>query len=476
MEREAGQQAVGPADALPVAVDADLAADGAGGVFDDRQAARPSDGQDGGQIAGEADLVHAQNGARARGDGACERRRIHVVGVGLDIDEDGSRTTATTALAVAMKLWLTVATSSPGRTPATRRQSSSATVQLDTATAQGAPTAAANSRSKAATSGPWATQPERMTRAAASISASPSASRTMGICMAPGSGLEQLGRKWVVRSRQKRRALRWPWKAAGRRQMLFSQPCSISSLARCLRPEGCEALVSSPTPSRKTTGLKQVFRALDNRNYRLFFFGQGVSLIGTWMQTIALGWLVYRITHSPFLLGMVGFAGQLPMLVLTPLAGVLSDRWQRRRVLVMTQSLAMFQALALACLTLTGLVQVWHIMVLAVFSGAVNSFDMPTRQAFTLEMVDRKEDLPNAIALNSSVFNVSRLIGPTIAGVLISLVGEGMCFLLNGISYIAVIGALLSMRLVPRRRRPRRGSVERPAGRRALRFWLLAYP
>jgi MFS family permease len=181
----------------------------------------------------------------------------------------------------------------------------------------------------------------------------------------------------------------------------------------------------------------------------LFFFGQGVSLIGTWMQTIALGWLVYRITHSPFLLGMVGFAGQLPMLLLTPLAGVLSDRWHRRRVLVVTQSLAMLQALTLACLTLTGLIQIWHLMALAVFSGAINSFDMPTRQAFTLEMVDRKEDLANAIALNSSVFNASRLIGPTVAGILISLVGEGTCFLLNGLSYIAVIVALLSMRLAP---------------------------
>jgi MFS family permease len=195
--------------------------------------------------------------------------------------------------------------------------------------------------------------------------------------------------------------------------------------------------------------VKQVFRALNNRNYRLFFFGQGVSLIGTWMQTIALGWLVYRITHSPFLLGMVGFAGQLPMLFLTPFAGVLSDRWPRRRVLVATQCLAMLQALALAFLTLTGLIQVWHLMVLAVFLGVVNSLDMPIRQAFTLEMVDRKEDLANAIALNSSVFNASRLIGPTIAGILISLVGEGPCFLLNGVSYIAVVVALLSMRLAP---------------------------
>ena len=171
------------------------------------------------------------------------------------------------------------------------------------------------------------------------------------------------------------------------------------------------------------------------------------------MQTVAQGWLVYRITHSPFLLGMAGFAGQLPMLPLTPLAGVLCDRWHRRRVLVVTQSLAMLQALALACLTLTGLIQVWHIMVLAVCSGAINSFDMPTRQAFTLEMVGRKEDLPNAIALNSSVFNASRLIGPTIAGILISLVGEGTCFLINGLSYSAVIVALLSMRLAPQQAR-----------------------
>jgi MFS family permease len=205
----------------------------------------------------------------------------------------------------------------------------------------------------------------------------------------------------------------------------------------------------SPSTARKPAGFGQVFRALGNRNYRLFFFGQGISLIGTWMQTIAMGWLVYRITHSPFLLGMIGFASQLPMLLLAPFAGVLSDRWQRRRVIVITQILAMLQALILAWLTLTGLIQVWHLMILSVIIGVVNSFDMPTRQAFTLEMVGRKEDLANAIALNSSVFNASRLIGPTIAGILISLVGEGTCFLLNGISYIAVIAALMAMRLTP---------------------------
>jgi MFS family permease len=197
----------------------------------------------------------------------------------------------------------------------------------------------------------------------------------------------------------------------------------------------------------RTPDFAQIFRSLKNRNYRLFFLGQGVSLIGTWMQTIAMSWLVYRLTHSPWLLGLVGFAGQLPMLVMTPFAGVLSDRWPRRRLLVATQTLAMLQALLLALLTLTGLIRVWHLMALAVFLGVVNSFDMPARQAFTLEMVDRKEDLANAIALNSSLFNGSRLLGPTIAGVLISLVGEGTCFLLNGASYLAVIAALLAMRL-----------------------------
>ncbi|MBN1596400.1 MFS transporter [candidate division FCPU426 bacterium] len=200
---------------------------------------------------------------------------------------------------------------------------------------------------------------------------------------------------------------------------------------------------------KSIAGLARVFRALSNRNYRLFFFGQGISLIGTWMQTISIGWLVYRLTHSPFLLGMVGFAGQIPMVFLTPFAGVLSDRWQRRRVLLATQILAMLQAFILAFLTLTGLIRIWHLMALAVFLGLVNSFDMPTRQAFTLEMVNRKEDLANAIALNSSLFNVSRLIGPTIAGILIALVGEGTCFLINAISYTAVIFALLAMRLAP---------------------------
>lgn len=205
--------------------------------------------------------------------------------------------------------------------------------------------------------------------------------------------------------------------------------------------------------------LAQVFRALKNRNYRLFFLGQGISLIGSWMQTVAIGWLVYRMTGSAWLLGAIGFASQIPLSLLTPFAGVLSDRWPRRRVLVATQALAMFQALLLAALTLTGLVRIWQLLALAVFQGLINAFDMPTRQAFTLEMVESKEDLPNAIALNSSLFNASRLVGPTIAGVLIAAVGEGACFLFNGLSFLAVLWALLSMRLAPPPVRARKGGM-----------------
>jgi len=206
-------------------------------------------------------------------------------------------------------------------------------------------------------------------------------------------------------------------------------------------------MTASPAP--KHSGLWPIFRALDNRNYRFFFFGQGVSLIGTWMQQLAMGWLVYRLTGSAFLLGIVGFAAQIPMLLLAPFAGVLSDRWRRHRVLIATQALSMLQAFTLAILTLTGSIQIWHIIVLSVILGLVNSFDMPARQAFTLEMVDRKEDLSNAIALNSSLFNASRLLGPALAGVIIAALGEGLCFLLNAVSYLAVLYSLLAMRLGP---------------------------
>jgi MFS family permease len=200
------------------------------------------------------------------------------------------------------------------------------------------------------------------------------------------------------------------------------------------------------------TGLKFIARALYSRNYRLFFAGQGVSLIGTWMQRIALGWLVYRLTGSAFLLGMVGFAGQIPIFLLSPIAGVLADRWNRRRLIIVTQILSMLQAFVLAFLILTHTIAIWHIILLSIFLGIVNAFDTPVRQAFVVEMIEKKEDLGNAIALNSSIFNCARLLGPSIAGILIAAVGEGICFLLNGISYIAVIFALIAMRIKPQKK------------------------
>jgi len=196
--------------------------------------------------------------------------------------------------------------------------------------------------------------------------------------------------------------------------------------------------------------IKQVLRSLRHRNYRLFFGGQGISLVGTWMQQIALGWLVYRLTDSAFLLGLVSFAGQIPTFILASFAGVLADRYNRHKIIIITQTLAMIQAVILAVLTLTHTIQIWHIIFLSVFVGIVNAFDMPTRQSFVIDLVDDKSDLPNAIALNSSMFNTARLVGPTIAGILISLLGEGLCFLLNAVSYIAVIIALLMMHIVPR--------------------------
>ncbi|HOW58414.1 MAG TPA: MFS transporter [Candidatus Omnitrophota bacterium] len=190
-----------------------------------------------------------------------------------------------------------------------------------------------------------------------------------------------------------------------------------------------------------------MFRALNHRNYRLFFFGQGISLIGTWMQQIALSWLVYRMTNSPFMLGIVGFVGQIPTFMISPVAGVMADRYDRRKMLIITQSLSMLQAFLLALLVLTHQIQVWHVIVLSALIGVVNSFDVPTRQAFTIEMIDDPRDLGNAIALNSSLLNASRLLGPSIAGLLIALVGEGICFLLNAISYIAVLFSLITMKI-----------------------------
>ncbi len=210
---------------------------------------------------------------------------------------------------------------------------------------------------------------------------------------------------------------------------------------------------------RKETNWRLVVRALRHRNYRLFFGGQGISLIGTWMTRVATGWLVYRLTGSAFLLGLVSFAGQIPVLFLGPFAGVWVDRWNRHRVLLITQALSMLQSFALAALALTKIITVNEIVVLNLFQGAVNAFDMPARQAFVIEMVEDSEDLGNAIALNSSLVNAARLIGPSVAGLLIALAGEGYCFLIDGFSYLAVIASLLAMVVVVRPREHEHGSV-----------------
>ncbi len=189
----------------------------------------------------------------------------------------------------------------------------------------------------------------------------------------------------------------------------------------------------------------QITRALRHRNYRLFFSGQGVSLIGTWITRIATSWLVYRLTGSVLLLGLVGFCGQIPTLLLTPFTGVLVDRWDRHRILLVTQICSLLQSLALAVLTFAGIITVADILVLQVLQGIINAFDTPARQAFVVEMIEDRRDLPNAIALNSSMVNGSRVIGPSIGGLLIATVGEGWCFMADAISYIAVVASLLAM-------------------------------
>ena len=190
-------------------------------------------------------------------------------------------------------------------------------------------------------------------------------------------------------------------------------------------------------------------RALRHRNYRLFFFGQGISLIGTWLTRIATSWLVYRLTGSALLLGVVGFAGQIPTFVLAPFAGVFVDRTNRHRVLVITQWLACLQSALLAYFTLRGTVTVHHVLALSIFQGLINAVDMPARQAFVVQMVESRADLPNAIALNSSMVNAARLLGPSVGGILIAAVGEGWCFAIDSASYLAVIASLLAMRAIP---------------------------
>ncbi len=204
------------------------------------------------------------------------------------------------------------------------------------------------------------------------------------------------------------------------------------------------------SPSYASLGL--IFRALSHRNYRLFFGGQSISLIGTWLQLTAVSWLVFRLTHSSFLLGVVGFTSRIPTFLFASFAGVLVDRWNRHRLLVATQVFSMIQALILAVLVLTDTIAVWHIIALSFFLGLVNAFDVPVRQSFVVDMIERREDLGNAIALNSSMVNGARLVGPAVAGILIATLGEGMCFLLNGLSFVAVIAALLAMRIAPKAR------------------------
>jgi MFS family permease len=195
--------------------------------------------------------------------------------------------------------------------------------------------------------------------------------------------------------------------------------------------------------------ISHAWRALRHRNFQLFFFGQGISLIGTWMTRLATGWLVYRLTHSALLLGVVGFAGQIAAFALAPVAGVWVERVDRRRMLVWTQAAGALQSLALAVLTLAHVITIGEIIALAALQGLINAFDMPGRQAFLVQMVEDRSDLGNAIAINSSMVNAARLIGPAIAGLVIAAVGEGWCFLIDGVSYLAVIASLLAMRIRP---------------------------
>jgi MFS family permease len=204
----------------------------------------------------------------------------------------------------------------------------------------------------------------------------------------------------------------------------------------------------NPASHDQPSAWKFALRALAHRNYRLFFGGQSISLIGTWMTRIATSWLVYRLTGSAWLLGLVGFAGQLPVFLLAPFAGVWIDRWDRHRTLVVTQILAMLQSFALAALTLGKIITIPEVFWLSMAQGFINAFDMPARQSFVVEMIGKREDLGSAIALNSSMVNAARLLGPSIAGVVIVGVGEGYCFLIDGLSYLAVIASLLLM-IVP---------------------------
>lgn len=217
--------------------------------------------------------------------------------------------------------------------------------------------------------------------------------------------------------------------------------------------------MSAPAPTPSAAGV--LFRSLKHRNYRLFFFGQGVSLVGTWMQMVAINWVVAHSMTSTqaqasFWLGVVNFAGRIPMFLLAPLAGVLVERWNRRRLLTVTQAAAAAQAAVLAVLTLVGWIDLWQLVALSLMLGLINTLDIPGRQSFVVQMVDRPEDLSNAIALNSSLVNGARIIGPAIAGLILAVTSAGACFAFNAISYVAVILSLLAMRLRPAEPAPRK--------------------
>jgi MFS family permease len=225
---------------------------------------------------------------------------------------------------------------------------------------------------------------------------------------------------------------------------------SFQSVRKVTQPELSKIVADAAdkkplTSAGSTSWLPATLRALQHRNFQLFFGGQLISLIGTWMQSVAESWLVYRLTGSSLLLGATGFASQFPVFLVAPFGGIVADRHNRHRVVIATQAASMVLALILAILTLTGLVRIWHIFVLAALLGVVNAFDLPARQSFIVDMVG-KEDLINAIALNSSMFNAARVIGPAVAGILVARIGEGWCFFANGVSYIAVIAGLFLMR------------------------------
>jgi MFS family permease len=250
-----------------------------------------------------------------------------------------------------------------------------------------------------------------------------------------------------------------PEKAAVQPSVHAAQQPARSVPVTPLAPVAPAAPVAPTSPiadAERSAPAGGTFKALRHRNFQLYVGGQLVSLAGTWMQNIAQGWLVYEISGSAALLGVVGFAAAIPAFLIAPWAGVVADRVDKRKLLIATQVASMLLAFVLAFLTFTGLVQVWHVVVLAVVLGAVNAFDGPTRQAFVVDMVGR-EDLPNAIALNSMTFNSARVLGPAVGGLLLATVGAAWCFTINGLSFLAVIVSLLAMRipLMPKRQDPR---------------------